>query len=192
MRYRFGDLILASEFPCTQLPQIGHAVADCTFTLRWGPERRNRRWDHAWPAARGGVALRGARDGDTYTVGAPGVAVFSIDGDARRVVCRCADAASPETIEHLLIDQILPRVLTHRGRLVLHAGCVATPAGAVAFLGDSGAGKSTLCAALARAGSPLVGDDGIVVRRRAGGFEALATYPGLRLMPDPLAFLFGS
>jgi hypothetical protein len=90
-----------------------------------------------------------------------------------------------------LIDQVLPRVLTHRGRLVIHAGCVARPRGAIAFLGDSGAGKSTLCAEFARHGFPLVGDDGIVVRRAAApGFEAIATYPGLRLLPDPLAHLF--
>jgi serine kinase of HPr protein (carbohydrate metabolism regulator) len=94
------------------------------------------------------------------------------------------------TLEHFLIDQVLPRVLTHRGRIVLHAGCVATPEGAIAFLGESGAGKSTLCAELARAGYPLLGDDGIVVLPAARGFEAIATYPGLRLLPDPLTVLF--
>src|SRR5262245_25522327 len=162
MNYRFGDLILASEFPCTQLPAGGNAEPDCTFALRWGPEPEDRRWDHAWPAARGGVALRGARHGDAYTLGAPGVADFSIDDEACRIVGRAAEGAARETIEHLLIDQVLPRVLAHRGRLVLHAGGVRTPFGAIAFLGESGAGKSTLCSAMNRAGHRLLGDDGLV------------------------------
>jgi hypothetical protein len=67
---------------------------------------------------------------------------------------------------------------------------VATPEGAIAFLGESGAGKSTLCAEFARAGHPLLGDDGIVVLPTARGFEAIATYAGLRLLPDPLTVLF--
>jgi hypothetical protein len=91
----------------------------------------------------------------------------------------------------LLIDQVLPRVLTHLGKTVIHAGCVVTSHGALAFLGESGAGKSTLCAEFSRAGCPLVGDDGLVLRpARGGGFEVLATYPGLRLFPDPLAACF--
>ena len=190
MNYRFGDLILASEFPCSQLPPGENAAPDCMFALRRGPEPPNLRWHHAWPAAGGGVALRGARDGDAYTLGAPGVAVFSIDRDASRIVGR--SVAAPETVEHLLIDQVLPRVLAHKGRLVLHAGGVRTPFGAIAFLGESGAGKSTLCSALARAGHPVLGDDGLVVRDDGGGMEVFATYPGLRLLPPSLRHFYGT
>ncbi len=131
-----------------------------------------------------------AREGDAYRLGFPGLATFLID-DGGAIECRPLPTLTPGTLEHLLIDQVLPRVLTHRGSLVLHAGCVGSPQGAIAFLGDSGSGKSTLCADFARAGHPLLGDDGIVVRRTAAAvFEALATYPGLRLLPDPLARLF--
>jgi len=131
-----------------------------------------------------------ARDGDVYRLGFPGLATFLID-DGGAIACRPLPTLPAGTLEHLLIDQVLPRVLTHRGCLVLHAGCVASAQGAIAFLGDSGSGKSTLCADFACAGHPLLGDDGIVVRRTAAeGFEALATYPGLRLLPDPLARLF--
>jgi len=123
----------------------------------------------------------------------PGLATFVIEDGARTITCRPNDLLPLATLEHLLIDQVLPRALTHRGRMVVHAGCVVTPHGAVAFLGDSGAGKSTLCAEFARARYPLLGDDGIVLKAAAaGGFEAEATYPGLRLFPDPLAVLFDS
>ena len=65
-----------------------------------------------------------------------------------------------------------------------------TALGAIGFLGDSGCGKSTLCGAFSRSGYPLLGDDGIIVTEVAGGFAARATYPGLRLLPDPFWFLF--
>jgi hypothetical protein len=149
------------------------------------------RWDHHWRAPDGVVVLSCARDGDSYRVGMPGLATFLIENDGRAITCRSERAVPPGTLEHLLIDQVLPRVLAHRGRLVLHAGAVATDRGAIGFLGDSGAGKSTLCAAFTRARHPLLGDDGIVVGpAAAGGFEALGTYAGLRLFPDPLGALF--
>ena len=149
------------------------------------------RWDHHWRSPDGSVLLACARDGDSYRLGMPGLATFLVEEGGAVITCHPHETLPPGTLEHLLIDQVLPRVLTHRGRLVLHAGCVATRHGALGFLGDSGAGKSTLCAEFARAGHPLLGDDGILVRPAAvSGFEALATYPGLRLLPDPLAHLF--
>jgi hypothetical protein len=120
-----------------------------------------------------------------------GLATFLIEDGGRAITCRPVDALTGGTLEHILIDQVLPRVLAHLGRLVIHAGCVVTPWGAIGFLGGSGAGKSTLCAEFVRGGYPLLGDDGVVVREAtAAGFEVLATYPGLRLLPDPLELLF--
>lgn len=193
MLYRFGDLTLASDEPFSQLPEDPTGLPECSFERARGsgPLVVETGWDHHWRAPGGAVALSCARDGNGYRLGMPDVATFVIDEPGRTITCRAQTGLSHDTLEHAVIDQVLPRVLTHRGRLVLHAGCVVTPLGAIAFLGESGAGKSTLCAAFAREGDPLLGDDGIVVRRaRAGGFDALATYPGLRLLPDPLASLF--
>lgn len=143
-------------------------------------------WEHHWRSA-GGVSLAVARFGETYRLGIPGLAVFDLADEARSIDCRPEGPIPPATLQHLIVDQVLPRALALRGRLVLHAGCIVTGAGAIAFLGDSGAGKSTLCAAFSRAGLPILGDDGIVVRLGPGGaFDAMATYPGLRLRPGPL------
>ena len=193
MLYRFADLILQSEVPLSELPGLPCGSAECVVLVdsseRYEPD--SDRWDHHWRSPDGGVLLSCARDGEVYRLGMPGIATFLIDGGGTAITCSPHEALPPGTLEHVLIDQVLPRVLTHRGRLVIHAGCVATSQGAIGFLGDSGAGKSTLCAEFARAGHPLLGDDGILVRStEAGGFEALATYPGLRLLPDPLAHLF--
>jgi hypothetical protein len=193
MLYRFAELTVRSELPLPELPTTGSGEADCVI-IRASADPAglpNSRWDHHWRSPDGVVALSCARDGDTYRLGMPELATFVITADGSTVTCRSHGALPAGTLEHLLIDQVLPRVLTHRGRLVLHAGCVDTPHGAVAFLGDSGAGKSTLCAEFARAGHPLLGDDGLMVRpATGGGFEAMATYAGLRLLPGPLDALF--
>jgi hypothetical protein len=141
----------------------------------------------------GAISLSCARDGDDYRLGFPGLATFTIGHEGREIACRPDGELPPSTIQHLLVDQVLPRVLTHRGRLVIHAGCVGTPHGAIAFLGDSGAGKSTLCASLTLAGAPLLGDDAVVVRQsQLGTFLVEATYPGLRLHPESIAHHFGA
>ena len=193
MLYRFADLNVQSEVPLPSLPVVSSGPATCAILVD-SPHRAGlapEHWDHHWRSPDGWVLLSCARDGDAYRLGMPGLATFLIEDDGGTITCRPHQMLPPGTLEHLLIDQVLPRVLTQRGRLVIHAGCVATPQGAIGFLGDSGAGKSTLCAEFARAGHPLLGDDGILVRRApASGFEALATYPGLRLLPDPLAHLF--
>jgi hypothetical protein len=193
VRYRIADLDIESEFSLSELPLGTSGAEECR--VQSGPELPadgvEARWDHHWSSPDGTVVLSCARDGDAYRLGMPGLVTFLIEGDGSSITCCAHETLPPGTLEHLLIDQVLPRVLTHRGRVVIHAGCVATPEGAVLFLGDSGAGKSTLCGEFARAGFPLLGDDGVLVRRNAtSGFEALATYPGLRLLPDPLLHLF--
>ncbi len=193
MRYRFADLVLESELPLPELPVVRSGRRECS--IRFGPVESASapriQWDHHWRSPDGRISLSCARDGNEYRLGVPGLATFQIDDDGRAITCRPHPAVPTPTLEHLLIDQVLPRVLTHRGRIMIHAGCVATSEGALAFLGDSGAGKSTLCAEFARAGYSLLSDDGIVIRPAATGrFEAVATYPGLRLHPGPLAALF--
>ncbi len=193
MYYRFADFVLQSEVPLGRLPVAVSGPATCVVIVAGfaRAEPSNDLWDHHWRSPDGGVLLSCTRDGDAYRLGMPGLATFLIEAGGGAITCCPHETLPPSTLEHLLIDQVLPRVLTHRGRLVIHAGCVATPQGAIGFLGDSGAGKSTLCAEFARAGHPLLGDDGILVRgAAASGYEALATYPGLRLLPDPLAHLF--
>jgi len=192
MIYRFGDLVLDSELPCSQLPETAGVTPECSFRLAAGSKKAGHEgWDHAWLTPDGDVALGCARRGGRYRLEMPGRATFTIERNGRLVTGLPVGLPSPETIEHLLIDQVLPRVLAHRGRLVLHAGAVGVPSGAVAFLGDSGAGKSTLCGAFARRGDLLLGDDGIIVREStAGTFDTLPTYSGLRLLPRSVAHLY--
>jgi hypothetical protein len=90
-----------------------------------------------------------------------------------------------DTLRHVLIDFILPLLITHRGELVLHASGAALPGGAVLLIARSGSGKSTIAAALAARGARVVADDAIALREDGdGGLVAIGAYSGLRLWPD--------
>jgi hypothetical protein len=96
-----------------------------------------------------------------------------------------------ETIRHLLLDQVIPLVLSVRGRLVLHASAVVVPRGAIAFLGETGQGKSTLSGSFVTQGFPLVTDDCLLLQEAGEHLFGHPSYPGLRLWPDSVAALFG-
>ncbi|MBL4812767.1 MAG: hypothetical protein JKX69_10540 [Rhodobacteraceae bacterium] len=101
----------------------------------------------------------------------------------------CGDA---HTLEHLLSDQIAPRLMAGDGLLVLHGGAVASLSGRGAvLLGPSGAGKSTLCAALAATGMGLITDDAVGVTFAGAEAVVQGLRPGLRLLPDAADALLG-
>jgi hypothetical protein len=122
---------------------------------------------------------------------ASGVADFLIEEDGQWVTVVPRATCTGPVLNHWLLDQLLPRVLAHQGRTVLHAAAVrATPERAIALLGETGAGKSTLTAGLHQAGYRLLSDDALVLKTGQGGVTALPTYPSLRLWPDAIAELY--
>ena len=75
-----------------------------------------------------------------------------------------ADAARPVRQELARVGAMVR--LRALGRFHIHAGGVVAPdGGAWLLVGESGSGKSTLTYALARAGWPVLGDDGVVLER---------------------------
>jgi hypothetical protein len=119
------------------------------------------------------------------------VARFLVDTAERQIRVQPLDPRlSTGTLDHLLYDQLVPRLLDHGGELAVHAAAVATSRGALLFVGDSGRGKSTLAAALGRNGCTLLGDDGVRLETADGVTMVSAIYPSLRLLPDSLAALF--
>lgn len=126
-----------------------------------------------------------------YLVRFPDLADFEISADAEAVACRPAPRVDDATCAHLFLNQVLPLVLSKRGKLVFHGSVVEIGGGAASFLAPSGMGKSTLAAGFAVAGHRFLGDDGFVVERRRGGFAALPSHPSIRLWSDSEAAVLG-
>lgn len=98
-----------------------------------------------------------------------------------------ASMDDPVTLDHLLYDHVIPRVLSACGTLVLHGSLVRIGEGLAVFMGETGAGKSTLGASLHALGHRLLGDDAVIVTENSGTFYAEAVYPSLRLYPDSIS-----
>ncbi len=194
--YRFADLRLESDLP---LPSLGEAIVEATH--RGAPLRIEEgkgtlatpaRWLHEWRGPGGMPTLLLGRVGSNLLLRAPGEADFVVspEGDHVRVIAG-ADGPMGPTLEHLLLDQILPRVLAHRGDFVLHASAVLIEGEAMILAGDRGLGKSTLAAALALGDGQILADDAVILRRHGDRVLATPTYPGARLLPDSIEALLG-
>ena len=125
-----------------------------------------------------------ARTSDGYLLRFPSCGDFFVSADAVKIQCRPLPGTPQVTVRHLLLDQVIPLVLSRRERIVLHASAVLTRHGVIAFAGKSGQGKSTLAASFAREGCALVSDDCLVLRAEHGGWRAIPSYPGVRLWPS--------
>jgi hypothetical protein len=189
--HRVSGLRLEADIPLPELPRASAAHADCRFQLL--PPRRGaavpRAWLHRWRRDDGEVLVSLGRVGRDYLVRFTGLADFLISREADLIRCRARPGISPVTVRHLLLDQVIPMVLAHRGRLALHASAAITGDGALAFAGKAGWGKSTICASLAHAGGSPLADDCLVIGGRRGRFFAIPSYPGLRLWPDTVTAL---
>jgi len=84
-----------------------------------------------------------------------------------------------------LLGSAMGALLAQRGKLVLHAGCVAMGERALAVAGNSGAGKSTTTAALVQRGCTLLSDDLVAVSQG----RVCSGYPFLRLWPQSFNLL---
>lgn len=192
-RYQFFGLILRSNVPLPELVPANGQEPECTFQLlpvaQCGPASGP--WFHHWRLPNGTIWLSCAKQGPSYWLHFPALADFLVSASGKEIRCFPDTETPMETIRHLFLDQVVPRVLSQQGRLVLHASAVAAPEGAIAFLGESGQGKSTLCASFCESGYPLLADDCLLTTEVRGRFFGVPSYPGLRLWPDVAAALLG-
>ena len=159
--YQVCDLVLASETPLPEL-RVGE-VGRPNFafklvlspTLEYGPVE----WFHRWSLPDEETWMSFGRVGRDYLLRFTDLADYVIRIEEREIYCYPNPDTPLETIRHLLLDQVIPLVLSSQGKLVLHASAVATPEGAIAFIGSTGRGKSTLAASFTKRGFPLLTDD---------------------------------
>ena len=184
--YRIFDISIACVFPITGLAVLGQETSDwhVEFGVQAIPEC-DIEWFHSWKAPSGDEIMACGHHGDELLLRFSGLACFSIDFNSRRVSVLPENSCPESTLAHLLIDQVIPRILGHQGRMVIHASAVEISEGhAVAFTGVSGQGKSTLATAFLSAGYGLLSDDCLLLENRDGAVYAMASYPSLRLWPD--------
>jgi hypothetical protein len=186
--YCICDLTIASNIALPELAPATAFGAECRFELLppGNPPAVNADWFHQWIIEGSGedVWLRFGRTGNGYMLRFPSCGDFFVSADAARIECRPLPGTPEVTVRHLLLDQVIPLVLSRRERIVLHASAVLTGHGAIAFVAKTGRGKSTLAASLAREGCSLVSDDCLVLRAEDGKWMALPSYPGVRLWPS--------
>ena len=189
--YRFCDLTLESDFPLETAP-VTEAEAPWTFNIKTekGDAHARFQFFHHQKLSDGQPWLSLGRRGSCYLLSFVDVADFLVFADCRLIDCYGKEDTTVETIRHLLLDQVLPRVLSQQGRTVLHGSAVCVQGEAVAFLGDGGWGKSTLVASFCRLGFPHLTDDCLLLSEQGNQFFVIPSYPGLRLWPDSMALLF--
>jgi hypothetical protein len=180
VRYRLSGVVVESDVPLLEDARVAAPAADCRI------ERLPDEVSLPPLAASDSGEIAVCRSGSALVLALPPGALFEISATGDRIRYRLPEGTPEGTLRHLLLDQAVPRALTLRGFLVLHASAVVTPWGAVGFMGASGTGKSTLAAALAREGWPHLSDDSLVLEPRAGEPSpiARASYRGIRLWPE--------
>jgi hypothetical protein len=189
--FRFADLRVWSR---ESLPDLvpdalatGGPDAD-DLVITWGrlPVLPPVEWYHRWGHEGEPDWLRFGQAGAGYLLDFPGLVRFLITDEARALQVEPGPAVPGVTVRHLMLNQVLPLVLSQRGRLVLHASAIAVGDEVMGLVGPTGSGKSTLAAACGRLGAAVVADDSLVLHRRGEGWVAVPSYPSVRLWPDAL------
>lgn len=186
-RFRFGPSVVCTSL---SLPSLQPAAGDdareairIEATGKGAPP--DVEWCHHWRDGEE-IALSLARQGADYWVRSPEVGDFLLQMESGRILVAADTAADAATLEHLLLDQVLPRLLAQQGHLLIHASALDIDGRGALFTGPSGWGKSTLAALLHRHGHAVLSDDCVQLTAAVEGFQAVPTYPSLRLYPDSL------
>lgn len=189
--YRFFDFCIECDFPLPGLPSGRDSEPAWRVSLADdGFETEGFEWFYDWKLPSGSVVMSAARRGDDYLIDCMGVARFRVEFAAGHIAAWPLEGCQENTLAHLLLDQVMPRVVCHLGRPVVHASAVMLDDGrAVAFAGPSGRGKSTLASAFYRSGCQLIADDCLLLEAKADGVQAIPAYPSLRLWQDSLEAL---
>lgn len=146
---------------------------------------------HRWSLPDGTCWTEFYRSPAGYLLRFPGLADFTVSADGCSCDCVPSPGVSEATIDHLLLNQVLPLALSKRGKMVFHGSAVEGPNGAIAFLGVSGRGKSTLAASLTVNGHRFLTDDGLVLEYVDDRYMVQPSHPSLRLWEDSQTQLLG-
>jgi hypothetical protein len=192
-KYKYVDVIFISNIFLPSLSVINGNTFDYIFQLGCSSSR-NRifggDWIHHWTFANEEVWLSLGKEENEYYLKFPDIADFYFSPENKTIDCYGQPDISIETIRHLLLNVVMPLVLTYRGKYFLHVGAIDLKEIGVAFLGKSGFGKSTLTTSFGQKGFPIITDDCVVVEQDQDKFTLMPAPPQLRLWDESIDFLF--
>jgi len=186
--YRIFDILIESNIPIPELPEVEQGEASISFQLssNFSPDESQINWYHHWRLPNGEITISCARIKEDYFLRFPDLADFLISQKGDQVRCFAVLGVSDESIRHLLVDQVIPRVVAHQGWIVLHASAIEVEGRVIAFLGESGWGKSTLATSFYEQGHHLLTDDCLLLKLEAGKIIGMPSYVSSRLWSDSL------
>lgn len=190
-RYRLYGGVIESD---RELPELEPgADGEVIWRVEWDAQAAEpERWLQHFHRLDGPVWLSSGRTANGYLLRFPDLADFLVTPVDREIRCRPVNGTPAETVRHLLLDHVIPRLLPLRGLIALHAGAVRVPGGAAGFLGEAGQGKSTLVASFGRAGFAVMTDDCLALAAAGDDTVALGSYSGIRLWPDVIPSVCGA
>jgi hypothetical protein len=182
-----ADLLLPELAPARGRLPADVVIRRASVRLaRSAPARR-----HEWRLPDGTRWASIAAHGDEHVFEFMRFAQFVVAKRGRSIRWQAPAATKPETIRHLLLDQVLPAVALEHQLIGLHASAVVINGEGVAFAGPASRGKSTIAASFALAGHAIVSDDSLMLQWRRRRLRAVPSYPSIRLWTETAARLFG-
>jgi hypothetical protein len=192
-RYLWASLVIDCDLALPELtPAAGRRPPD--LVVRRAPARQRhsvRTRCHEWRLPDGTRWASVAKGDGDHVLRFRRFAEFVVTDRGRSIRWRAPATTRPETIRHLLLDQVLPAVAFEHSLIGLHASAVVIGGQGVAFAGPAGRGKSTLAARFALDGHAVVTDDCLMVDWRQREPAAMPSYPSLRLWQDTANRLLG-
>ena len=192
-RYSLFNHIIESNIPLLELQENNTAEPSFFFQSALTTDLPHPQptidWCHHWRRPDGTITVSVGKETDYYWIHFPQLVDFKIHPASNRIISYRQKNIPDNSVSHLLLDQVVPRLLSYNGHLIIHASCIHIGKSAIAFCGESGWGKSTLAAFFHSNGYPLVTDDCLLLQTKGSTMTGIPNYCGLRLFSDSLAEL---
>lgn len=196
LMYRIFNIALDSQTP---IPELSHMTGPTDASIfRFVLSESNPaadtdiNWFHHWHDPNGSISITAGRDDKYYWLRFPQLADFKIQLSEQKITGFKHRNTPDTTIRHMLLDQVIPRILGQQYQLILHAGAVVLEnRKTVGIIGASGWGKSTLMSSFYQQGAELITDDCLLIEFRDNNVLGIPNYSGIRLYDDSASAVFG-
>lgn len=191
--YHIFDISLESDI---QLPELQEGTArEAVIKIMSGEDIKRVQckpeYFHEWQDADDEITMLSAKIDGGYLFRFPEMIDFLISTAGDSVFYFPEPNIPEETIRHLVLDQLIPRILGQQGQLVLHASAVQLSDGnVIVFLGGTGWGKSTIASSFHENGEQLITDDCLLIKIIDNNVCCVPNYHGLRLYSDSAEAIF--